>query len=110
MKAFSWSFLSVTVVSLALNTACGSKTEEKEDTAAATSEYTYAADTKAIIDANCATSGCHAAGSAYRHFTTLAEIKPYASTMITRIKATDSTRMPQDNTTFETSEDGVMLL
>jgi hypothetical protein len=111
MKAFAFSFASVMLVSLALNTACGSKSDDSDEAASTTSSYTYTADTKAIIDANCATSGCHAAGSVNKPMTTLAEIKTVTATkMITRLKADDSTRMPQNDTTFETSEDGVILL
>jgi len=111
MKALAWSFVSVAILSLALNTACGSKDDDDEAVVAATSTYTYAADTKTIIDANCATSGCHAAGSANGPLTTLAQVKAVGTTkMITRIRADDSTRMPQNNTTFETSAEGVKLL
>ncbi|HYX35243.1 MAG TPA: hypothetical protein VE954_19275 [Oligoflexus sp.] len=113
MRAFAFSFVSVTLVSLALNTACGSKSDDSDEVAATTttSSYTYTANTKAIIDANCTASGCHAAGSVNKPMTTLAEIKAVtAAKMITRIKADDSTRMPKNNTTFETSDAGVMLL
>jgi uncharacterized membrane protein len=112
MKALALSFVTIALAGLTLNTACGSKSDDEEETSAATSSsYTYTADTKAIIDANCATSGCHAAGSVNKPMTTLAEIKVVtAIKMITRLRADDSTRMPQNDTTFETSEDGEILL
>ncbi|WP_141734759.1 hypothetical protein [Oligoflexus tunisiensis] len=109
MKALALTFVTVTFVSLGLSTACGSGSDEDE--AAATSSYTYVADTKAIIDGSCATTDCHAAGSVNKPMTTLDEIKAIGPTkMITRLKATDSTRMPQDDSTFETSEEGKILL
>src|SRR4051812_32146592 len=105
MKAFAWSILSVTVVSLALNTACGSKSDDKEETTTKTTTYTYTADTQAIINENCATSGCHGANPTSIKLTTLAEITPRAATMAARIRATGISKMPQNVTTFETSED-----
>lgn len=111
MKAHVTSLWSLAIVSLTLHTACGSKSDdEKKDDQAATSAYTYT-DTKAIVDTHCASAGCHAAGSVNKALTTLAEIKAVTATkMLTRIRATDATRMPQDNANFATSADGQVLI
>lgn len=109
MKALAWSFVSVTLMSLAL-TACGSKDDDKEE-AAATSTYTYAANTEDIINENCATSGCHNAGSVNKGLTTLAEVKAMGTAkMITRIKATDSSVMPQNDQAWKNTDEAKILL
>jgi hypothetical protein len=110
MRALTWSVVSVAVMSLILNTACGSKDDDKEETAA-TSSYTYTANTKAIIDADCATSGCHNSGSVNKGLTTLAEVKAMGTTkMITRINATDSTVMPQNDQSWKNTDEAKILL
>jgi hypothetical protein len=110
MKALAWSLASVALMSLVLNTACGSKDDDKEETAA-TSTYTYEANTKAIINANCIDSGCHNAGSPYKSLTTLDGVKTMgASNMIARINATDSSGMPKDKPEWKNTDDAKILL
>lgn len=109
MKALAFSLISVSFMSLVL-TACGSKDDDDEETAA-TSTYTYEANTKAIINANCIDSGCHNAGSANKGLTTLAEVKAVgASKILTRVQATDSSVMPQNDQNFKSSSDGKILI
>ncbi|HET9236954.1 MAG TPA: hypothetical protein VFO10_06870 [Oligoflexus sp.] len=109
MKALAFSLISVSFMSLVL-TACGSKDDEEE--AAPTSTYTYEANTQAIIDKNCATSDCHGKGNSARNteLTSLAQIKPVAAEMAKRIKATDSSVMPQDEPNFKNTDEGKILL
>ncbi len=109
MKALAWTFASVAFVSLCLNTACGSK-DDDDETTAATSTYTFA-DVDDILLSDCATSGCHNTGSVNKGLTTLAEVKTMgASKMITRIQATDSTVMPQNDQSYKNSADAKKLL
>jgi len=108
-KACSLSFWSTTFLALTFINACGSKSDDKETTpvASTTSTYLYA-DAAPIISANCFGSGCHNTTAA--KLTTLAEVKTAKASMITRINATNSTRMPPTGTTFVSSADGVKLL
>jgi hypothetical protein len=109
MKALAFSLISVSFMSLVL-TACGSK-DDDEETTAATSKYTYA-DTASIVNNSCATSSCHGAANTVgnKKFTSIAEIKPYAAEMIARINATDSSVMPQDEPNFKNTDNGKILL
>jgi hypothetical protein len=110
MKALALSFASVAFMSLVLNSSCGSKDDDKEETAA-TSTYTYTANTKTIIDANCIDGGCHNSGSVNKGLTTLAEVKAMGpSKMITRIQATDSSVMPQNDQSWKNTDDAKILL
>lgn len=108
MKALAFSLISVSFMSLVLN-ACG-KDDDEEETAA-TSSYTYEANTKTIINASCATSGCHNSGSANKGLSTLAEIKAVgASKLLARVQATDSTVMPQNDQSFKSTDNGKILI
>jgi hypothetical protein len=108
MKALAFSLISVSLMSLVL-TACGK--DDDEETAAATSTYTYA-DTASIINNSCSTSSCHGAANTVgnKKFTSIAEIKPYAAEMAKRIKATDSSVMPQNEPNFKNTDEGKILL
>lgn len=110
MKA--WSFLSVSFVSLALSVGCGSKSDDKDEAASTTTSYTYVANTKAIIDANCSGSTCHSTGTTDSiPFANLTQVKAKKATILTRLQSTDATlRMPKDVTGFLDTEDGQILL
>ncbi len=109
-KIVTTALLCTSFSGLAFMTACGSKSDSKDTPAASTtSTYTYAADTKAIIDTNCATAGCHANGTA-APLDTLARVKVAATAMTDRIKRTDGKIMPPSDKTFAASANGVKLL
>ncbi len=108
-KVCSLSFWSSTLLALTFINACGSKSDDKATTpvAATTSTFLYA-DVSPIISANCFGSGCHNGNQT--KLTTLAEVKAAKASMITRINATGSSRMPSPTSTFSSSADGVKLL
>lgn len=85
-KLKSLKFIAFVLCSSLVWTACGSDNEDdKNPTPDPTPEVSFKNTVKPIIDAGCATSGCHVAGTGRVDFTTYEGVKSAAAGVKTKI-------------------------